>query len=97
MRRYLPPAIAPWLYTSMAAAETSGEFNNDWNNNGIAVFSQRMSRFFKPIAVRRICDKQSGPLVHVAYSRQINDASAKMRRSPVSLNNAHRVWAGAIP
>lgn len=64
---------------------------------GEEIFSQRMSLFFKSIAVRRIYDKKNDTLVYVAYSRQIKDASAKMGLSTVSLLNAHPVWASAKP
>ena len=64
---------------------------------GEEIFSQRMSLFFKSIAVRRIYDKKNDTLVYVAYSRQIKDASAKMGLSTVSLFNAHPVWASAKP
>jgi CreA protein len=64
---------------------------------GEEVFSQRMSLFFKSIAVRRIYDQKNDTLVYVAYSRQIKDASAKMGLSTVSLYNAHPTWAGGKP
>ena len=64
---------------------------------GEEVFSQRMSLFFKSIAVRRIYDQKNDTLVYVAYSRQIKDASAKMGLSTVSLYNAHSTWTGAKP
>ena len=64
---------------------------------GEEIFSQKMSLFFKSIAVRRIYDKQNDTLVYVAYSRQIKNASAKMGLSTVSLYNAHPVWAAAKP
>ncbi len=61
--------------------------------NGEEVFSQRMSLFFKSIAVRRIYDKKNNTLVYVAYSRQVKDASAKMGLSAVSLFNANATWS----
>jgi CreA protein len=64
---------------------------------GEEVFSQRMSLFFKSIAVRRIYDKKNDTLIYVAYSRQIKDASAKMGLSTVSLYNAHPIWTTAKP
>jgi CreA protein len=64
---------------------------------GEEIFSQRMSLFFKSIAVRRIYDQKNDALVYVAYSRQIKDASAKMGLSTVSLYNAHPTWTGAKP
>jgi CreA protein len=38
-------------------------------SKGEEVFSERMSLFFKSIAVRRIYDKTTDTLVYVAYSR----------------------------
>src|ERR1700758_1900130 len=38
---------------------------------GEEVFSERLSLFFKSMAVRRIYDKKNDPLVYVAYSRQV--------------------------
>ena len=65
--------------------------------NGEEVFSQRMSLFFKSIAVRRIYDKKNNTLVYVAYSRQVKDASAKMGLSAVSLFNANATWSAGKP
>jgi CreA protein len=64
---------------------------------GEEVFSQKMSLFFKSIAVRRIYDQKNDTLIYVAYSRQIKDASAKMGLSTISLYNAHPIWSAAKP
>src|ERR1700676_993767 len=64
---------------------------------GEEVFSQRMSLFFKSIAVRRIYDKATDTLVYVAYSRQVQDASAKMGLSTVALFNANATWSNGKP
>jgi CreA protein len=64
---------------------------------GEEVFSQRMSLFFKSIAVRRIYDQKNDALIYVAYSRQVKDASAKMGLSTVSLYNTHPTWTAAKP
>ncbi len=64
---------------------------------GEEIFSQRMSLFFKSIAVRRIYDQQNDTLIYVAYSRQIKDASAKMGLSTVSLYNIHPTWTAGKP
>ena len=64
---------------------------------GEEIFSQKMSLFFKSIAVRRIYDQKNDTLIYVAYSRQIKDASAKMGLSTVSLYNAHPTWTAAKP
>ena len=64
---------------------------------GEEIFSQRMSLFFKSIAVRRIYDRKNDTLIYVAYSRQIKDASAKMGISTVALYNTHPIWTGPKP
>jgi len=64
---------------------------------GEEVFSQRMSLFFKSIAVRRIYDKTNDTLVYVAYSRQVKDASAKMSLSTIALFNANPTWSAGKP
>ena len=64
---------------------------------GEEVFSERVSLFFKSIAVRRIYDKTTDTLVYVAYSRQVNDASAKMGLSTVALFNANVTWSDGKP
>jgi len=64
---------------------------------GEEVFSQRMSLFFKSIAVRRIYDKTNDTLVYVAYSRQVKDASAKMGLSTIALFNANPTWTAGKP
>ena len=64
---------------------------------GEEIFSQRLSLFFKSMAVRRIYDQKNDTLVYVAYSRQIKDASAKMGLSTVSLYNTQATWRMAKP
>ena len=64
---------------------------------GEEIFSQKMSLFFKSIAVRRIYDQKNDTLIYVAYSRQIKDASAKMGLSTVSLYNTHPTWTAGKP
>lgn len=64
---------------------------------GEEVFSQRMSLFFKSIAVRRIYDRKNDTLIYVAYSRQIKDASAKMGLSTISLYQSHATRAADTP
>ena len=64
---------------------------------GEEIFSQKMSLFFKSIAVRRIYDQKSDALIYVAYSRQIKDASAKMALSTVSLYNTHPTPTASKP
>ena len=64
---------------------------------GEEVFSERLSLFFKSIAVRRIYDKTTDTLVYVAYSRQVKDASAKMGLSTIALFNANATWSAGKP
>ena len=64
---------------------------------GEEVFSERMSLFFKSIAVRRIYDKATDTLVYVAFSRQVKDASAKMSLSTIALFNANPAWSAGKP
>ena len=64
---------------------------------GEEAFSERLSLFFKSIAVRRIYDKSTDTLVYVAYSRQVKDASAKMGLSTIALFNANPTWAVGKP
>ena len=64
---------------------------------GEEVFSERLSLFFKSIAVRRIYDKTNDTLVYVAYSRQVKDASAKMSLSTITLFNANPTWSAGKP
>ncbi len=64
---------------------------------GEEVFSERMSLFFKSIAVRRIYDKTTDTLVYVAYSRQVKDASAKMSLSTIALFNNNVTWSTGKP
>ena len=64
---------------------------------GEEAFSERLSLFFKSIAVRRIYDKTTDTLVYVAYSRQVKDASAKMSLSTITLFNANPTWSAGRP
>ncbi|MBV9861308.1 MAG: CreA family protein [Alphaproteobacteria bacterium] len=66
-------------------------------SKGEEVFSERMSLFFKSIAVRRIYDRKNDTLIYVAYSRQVKDASAKMSLSTVALFNASPTWSNGKP
>lgn len=64
---------------------------------GEEVFSERLSLFFKSIAVRRIYDRGHDTLLYVAYSRQVKDASAKMGLSTIALYNANPTWSAGKP
>ena len=64
---------------------------------GEEVFSERLSLFFKSMAVRRIYDRKNDTLVYVAYSRQVKDASAKMALATVPLYGGAVSWTVAKP
>jgi CreA protein len=64
---------------------------------GEEVFSERLSLFFKSMAVRRIYDKRDDTLIYVAYSRQVKDASAKMALATVALYGGAVTWSGPKP
>jgi CreA protein len=64
---------------------------------GEEVFSQRLSLFFKSMAVRRIYDKKNDTLLYVAYSRQVKDASAKMALTAVPLYGGDVTWSAGKP
>jgi len=64
---------------------------------GEEVFSERASLVFKSIAVRRIYDKKNDSLIYVAYSRQVQDASAKMSVTTVPLYGNSASWTGRKP
>jgi CreA protein len=64
---------------------------------GEEVYSERLSLFFKSMAVRRIYDRKNNTLVYVAYSRQVKDASAKMALATVPLYGGEVTWSGGHP
>ena len=64
---------------------------------GEEVFSQRLSLFFKSMAVRRIYDPKNDTLVYVIYSRQVKDASAKMALATVPLYGSDVTWGAGKP
>lgn len=69
----------------------------DTGRRGEEVFSERKSLIFKAIAIRRLYDRENDALVYVVYSRQVQDASAKMGISTVPLHAADVRWAGERP
>jgi CreA protein len=69
----------------------------DTSQAGEEVFSERVSLVFKSIAIRRIYDRPNDTLIYVAYSRQAQDASAKMSLSTVPLAQANATWTGRKP
>ena len=64
---------------------------------GEEVFAERLSLFFKSMAVRRIYDRKNDTLVYIAYSRQVKDASAKMALATVPLYGGAVSWTVAKP
>src|SRR5215831_4461609 len=64
---------------------------------GEEVFAERLSLFFKAMAVRRIYDRKNDTLVYVAYSRQVKDASAKMALTTVALYGSAVTWSAGKP
>ena len=69
----------------------------DTSAAGEEVFSERASLVFKSIAIRRIYDKQNDTLIYIAYSRQVQDASAKTSLSTVPLALVNPTWTGRKP
>jgi len=85
--------------SSIACRQTGplviGDIKTD--DSGEEVFSERASLVFKSIAVRRIYDKKNDSLIYVAYSRQVQDASAKMSVTTVPLYGTNASWTGRKP
>jgi CreA protein len=85
--------------SSIACRQTGslvvGDIKTD--ESGEEVFSERASLVFKSIAVRRIYDKKNDTLIYVAYSRQVQDASAKMSVTTVPLYGTNATWSGRKP
>lgn len=71
--------------------------NIELGPKGEEVFSERKSFIFKAIGVRRIYDRINDTLVYVVYSRQVQDASAKMAISTVSLFGQEVAWKNGAP
>lgn len=69
----------------------------DLGRDGEEIFSARQSLIFKSIAVRRIYDRQNDTLIYVSYSRQIQEASAKMAISTVPLFGSDTRWRNGPP
>ncbi|HYD31971.1 MAG TPA: CreA family protein [Azospirillaceae bacterium] len=69
----------------------------DADKNGEEVFSERKSLIFKSIAIRRLYDRANDTLVYVIYSRQVQEASAKMAISTVPLFQAQVEWTKGKP
>lgn len=69
---------------------TIGDIELD--DEGEEVFSQRLSLVFKSLAVRRLYDKAHDTLVYVIYSRQVQEGSAKMGVSTITLYGEEVTW-----
>ncbi len=67
------------------------------DEDGEEIFSQRQSLVFKALAVRRIYDRANDTLVYVSFSRQVQQASAKMAVSTVPLYGTEVRWIGGRP
>ena len=85
--------------TSIACRQTGAVTvgNIDTSEAGEEVFSERASLVFKSIAIRRIYDRRNDTLIYVAYSRQVQDASAKMSVTTVPLYGTNANWTGRKP
>ena len=67
------------------------------DEDGEEIFSQRQSLIFKALAVRRIYDRANETLIYVSFSRQVQEASAKMAVSTVPLFGTEVRWANGRP
>ena len=67
------------------------------DEDGEEIFSQRQSLVVKALAVRRLYDRANATLVYVSFSRQIQEASAKMAVSTVPLFGTEVRWANGKP
>lgn len=85
--------------SSIACRQTGpiviGEIELD--DEGEEVFREGLSLIFKSLAVRRIYDPANDTLVYVAYSRQVQDSSAKMAVSTVTLYDTDVTWRNGRP
>ena len=85
--------------SSIACRQTGplviGDIETD--EDGEEIFSQRQSLVFKALAVRRIYDRANDTLVYVSFSRQIQQASAKMAVSTVPLYGTEVRWVDGKP
>ncbi|MGP1394643.1 MAG: CreA family protein [Inquilinaceae bacterium] len=67
------------------------------DDRGEEVFREGLSLIFKSLAVRRIYDPANDTLVYVAYSRQVQDSSAKMAVSTITLYDTDVTWRNGRP
>jgi CreA protein len=62
------------------------------DEDGEEIFSQRQSLIFKALAVHRVCDRANNTLIYVSFSRQVQEASAKMAVSTIPLFGTEVTW-----
>jgi CreA protein len=67
------------------------------DEDGEEIFSQRQSLIFKALAVRRVYDRVNDTLIYVSFSRQIQEASAKMAVSTIPLFGTEVTWVNGKP
>ena len=67
------------------------------DEDGEEIFSQRQSLIFKALAVRRVYDRANDTLIYVSFSRQIQEASAKMAVSTIPLFGTEVTWVNGKP
>ena len=81
---------------SAIACQSTGDItvgDIDLGMDGEEVFSERRSLIFKSLTVRRIYDKANDTLIYLAHARQVQDGSAKMSLSTVSLHGQKVSWS----
>jgi len=61
------------------------------------IFSQRQSLIFKVLAVRRVYDRADETLIYVSFSRQVQEASAKMAVPTILLFGTEATWINGKP
>jgi CreA protein len=52
---------------------------------------------FKVLAVRRVYDRANDTLIYVSFSRQVQEASAKMAVSTIPLFGTEATWINGKP
>ncbi len=67
------------------------------DEDGEEIFSQRQSLIFKALAVRRVYDRANDTLIFVSFSRQVQEASAKMAVSTIPLFGTAVTWVNGKP
>jgi CreA protein len=67
------------------------------DEDGEEIFSQRQSLIFKVLAVRRVYDRANDTLIYVSFSRQVQEASAKMAVSTIPLFGTEVTWVNGKP